>query len=452
MNLFAPCRLYGTPEDFRAFVNHAHELGIGLILDVVYNHFGPVGNYLAQYSDHYFTDRHVTEWGAAINFDDADSAIVRDYFLTNVRYWIEEFHLDGYRFDATQAIADCSPRHILAEMSEVARAAAKGRRIHLSVENQPQDVINLRATKSGGFGMDAIWNDDFHHSARVCATGRNEGYYRDFAGHAQELVTAARHGFLYQGQARVNGQERGSGTRGFDAWSFVSFLQNHDQVANSAYGLRLHQLASPARFRALTALWLFMPQTPMFLQGQEFCASSPFLYYADLAEELGRIVWEGRKSFLSQFPSLATLDMQATLPDPCARRTFEQCKLDLSERQSHAHEYRLHVDLLQLRKSDPVLQRQDATMLDGVAFSTDALALRYFTDEGYDRLILTNFGRDLSVTPPSQPLLAAPAKRHWELIWSSEHPKYGGQGTSPWKTDAGWCLAADTTLLFAAAD
>lgn len=450
VNQFAPTRLYGRPDDLRAFVDRAHQLGLGVVLDVVYNHFGPVGNYLAQFSDHYFTDRHVTEWGAAVNFDDADSAPVREYFLANVRYWIEEFHLDGYRFDATQAIVDASSHHILAAFSAEARAAAPGRTIHLSVENQPQDVANLRSVESGGFGMDGIWNDDFHHAARVCATGRNEGYYRDFTGQAHELVSACRHAFLYQGQARANGHLRGTSTRGFPACSFVTFLQNHDQVANSAYGKRLHQITTMARFRALTALWLLSPQTPMFLQGQEYCASQPFLYFADLAEELGRVVWEGRKSFLRQFANLATLEMQAALPDPCSRATFERCKLSFAERESHAAEYRLHADLLALRRTDPVIQRQTCVDLEGVAFADHALALRYFTDEGNDRLILANFGADLPLRPTSQPILAPPDGRKWELAWSSERPAYGGDGTSPWRTESGWRLSGDSTILLTA--
>lgn len=452
VNLFAPTRNYGCPDDFRAFVNRAHALGLGVILDVVYNHLGPVGNYLPQYSDHYFTDRHVTEWGAAINFDDADSGEVRKFFRANVRYWIEEFHVDGYRFDATQAIVDASPRHILSELSAEARAAAGKRTIHLSVENQPQDVINIRPIEAGGYGMDAIWNDDFHHAARVRATGRTDGYYQDFTGEAYEFVAAFRHGFLYQGQHRVKGTQRGTSTRGLPPHVFISFLENHDQVSNSAYGRRLHQLTSPARYRALAGVWLLSPQTPMFWQGQEYGASAPFVYFADLDEELGRMVWEGRKSFLSQFPSLATADMQSVLPNPCDRRVFERCKLPPRKRGDHVAMYRLHVDLLELRKSDPVLACPDETELDGVAFNGAALALRYYTSDGADRLILANFGRTLTLSPASHPILATLPHRRWELTWSSEHPRYEGDGIAAWQTETGWRLTGNATILLRAVE
>src|SRR5262249_4457443 len=200
VNLFAPTRLYGRPDDFRRFVDRAHALRLGVILDVVYNHLGPVGNYLREFSSSYFTDRYVNEWGEAINFDGPDAGPVREYFIENAGYWIDEFHLDGLRLDATQQIFDSSAEHILAAIGKRVRDAARGRATILVAENEHQDTRLVRPLGEGGFGLDGLWNDDFHHSAMVALTGRAEGYYSDTRGEPQELVSAAKHGYLFQGQ------------------------------------------------------------------------------------------------------------------------------------------------------------------------------------------------------------------------------------------------------------
>ncbi|MGH7959813.1 MAG: malto-oligosyltrehalose trehalohydrolase, partial [Opitutaceae bacterium] len=287
VNLYAPSRLYGTPDDARAFVDRAHQLGLMVILDVVYNHIGPDGNFLREFSPHYFSSRYMNEWGESLNFDGGHSGPVREFFITNARYWIHEFHFDGLRLDATQQIFDASSTHVLAEMADAVRPEAGERQLILVGENEDQHSILVRPRNAGGYGLDALWNDDFHHSARVAATGRAEAYYTGYRGHAQELISAVKYGFLYQGSL-YRWQRLRRGTPAFDLkpLNFVQFLQNHDQVANSLRGVRLHQVTSPGRNRALTALLLLSPQIPLLFQGQEFGASAPFLYFADHNPEL----------------------------------------------------------------------------------------------------------------------------------------------------------------------
>ena len=291
---YAPTGLYGTPDDLRAFVDAAHGHGIGVILDVVYNHFGP-GNRFAEFSDRWFTDRYENEWGDSLNFDGEGCGPVRDYVAENAAYWIAEFNFDGLRLDATQALFDASAEHILARIAREARVAAGDRKILLIAENEPQETRLVRPELDDGYGLDALWNDDFHHSAHVALTGRREAYYHDYRGAPQEFVSAARYGYLFQGQ-RYDWQDAPRGTPGLSLppTAFVTFLENHDQVANSARGLRLHALASHARLRALTALLLLSPQTPMLFQGQEFWASAPFHFFADQGPELDPKIAEGR--------------------------------------------------------------------------------------------------------------------------------------------------------------
>ena len=234
-----------------------------VILDVVYNHLGPDGNYLKAFTPAYFTDKYKTEWGQPINFDGPDSGPVRDYFASNAAYWIDEYHLDGLRLDATQNIYDDAPepaKHILAEIGRRVRAAARGRSTIIVNENEPQLSGLVRPLDDGGFGLDALWNDDFHHAAMVALTGRNEAYYSDYLGRPQEFVSAVKYGYLYQGQwYSWQGKRRGQPGLDVPPAAFVLFLQNHDQIANSGRGLRAHQLTSPGRYRAMTALCSWPP-------------------------------------------------------------------------------------------------------------------------------------------------------------------------------------------------
>jgi maltooligosyltrehalose trehalohydrolase len=449
VNLFAPTRLYGTPDDFRGFVDRAHAAGLGAILDVVYNHLGPDGNYLESFAPDYFTDRYQNEWGKAINFDNDRAGPVREFFISNAAYWIDEFHLDGLRLDATQQICDASPENILAAIARRVRDVANGRATLLIAENEPQESRLVRSFDRGGYGLDSLWNDDFHHSAMVALTGRNEAYYSDYLGNPQEFISAVKWGYLYQGQRyKWQKKRRGTASLDLDPGCFVTFIQNHDQVANSAHGLRVHQLTSPGRYRAMTALMLLAPETPMLFQGQEFAASSPFLYFADQKEELARLIGKGRAEFLSQFPSLAQPEAQASLPDPADPRTFERCKLDLRERESHSDVYRLHADLLKLRREEPVFRAQRRGAVDGAVLGAQAFVLRYFGENGDDRLLVMNLGRDLHLDPAPEPLLAPPAGCLWETQWSSEDCPYGGTGTPPVDTeDDNWRIPGEAAVV-----
>jgi maltooligosyltrehalose trehalohydrolase len=452
VNLFAPTWLYGQPDSFRAFVNRAHELGLGVILDVVYNHLGPDGNYLKEFSGDYFTDRHVNEWGDAINFDDANSGPVREFFIANAGYWVDEFHIDGLRLDATQQIFDSSQDHILAAISRRVREAAKGRATYLVAENEPQHTQLVRAAELGGYGLDALWNDDFHHSAKVAMTGRNEGYYTDYRGRPQEFISAMKRGYLYQGQwYSWQKKRRGTPTTGLPPEQFVNFIQNHDQIANSLHGLRVHKLTSPGRFRAMTALLLLGPGTPMLFQGQEFAASTPFLYFADHNPELAKLVSVGRRKFLEQFPSVACAESKSFLNDPESEEAFHRCKLDFTEREHHAASYELHRDLLKLRREDAMFSAPKPGGVDGAVLGPEAFVLRFFGEQGDDRLLIVNLGIDLRLDSLPEPLLAPVVGSEWKLKWSSEDPRYGGGGTPCIETEAGWRVPGHAAVVLATA-
>jgi maltooligosyltrehalose trehalohydrolase len=447
VDLYAPLHVYGTPDDLRAFVDRAHALGVGVILDVVYNHLGPDGNYLHEFSPDYFTDKYENDWGRAINFEGPREA--RRHFVENAAYWIDEYHFDGLRLDATQDIKDASRPHVIADVVAAARAAAGQRSILIVAENEPQETWIVKPRESGGSGADALWNDDAHHTAAVALTGRREAYYRDYQGSAQELISCARFGYLYQGQW-YSWQEKRRGTPALDLMphNFFTYLENHDQVANSAYGRRLHQIGSPARLRALTAWLLLGPATPMLFQGQEFFSSAPFLYFADHRRELSDAVRKGRIEFLSQFPSITDDRVVRTLPPPGDAATFEECKLDLGERQRHQQAYALHCDLLALRRDDAVLARAGLYRPEGAVLGSGAFLLRYIDWERGDRLLIVNLDCDLDFTPAKEPLIAPPFERRWRLAWSSESPEYGGQGTPPLTIDEAAIIPGACALFF----
>ena len=448
VDLYAPTRLYGTPDDFRRFVDRAHRTGLAVILDVVYNHFGPEGAYFTEFSDHYFTDRYENEWGKPINFDGKNSAPVREFIIANAGYWIDEFHVDGLRLDATQQIFYSSSPHVLEEITRGAREAAHGRGIIIVAENEPQQVKLIRPPDQGGYGMDALWNDDFHHTATVAMTGRNEAYYTDYHGASQEIVSALKWGYLYQGQRYSwQKQRRGTPAFGIRPAGFINYIQNHDQVANSGLGLRVHLLTTPGRYRAMTALMLLAPGTPMLFQGEEFASSSPFVFFADHRPKLASAVSEGRADFFTQFRSMATAEMQQLIPDPENPDTFERCKLDFNERERHADVYALHCDLLRLRKEDAAFSSQRAGAFDGAVLGSETFLLRFFSEVSGDRLVLVNLGRDLHLDAAPEPLLAPPEGRRWEILWSSESPRYGGSGTPPVETDEGWRIPGHATVV-----
>lgn len=450
VGLFAPVAIYGEPDDMRTFVNEAHRIGIGVILDVVYNHLGPDGNYLPTFSPWYFHKKRKNDWGESINFDGENAGPVREFFRSNAAYWIEEYHLDGLRLDATDEIRDESPRHVMTEIGEAARRAAGKRGIFIVAENEQQRAVIVRSAEAGGYGLDALWNDDFHHSAVVALTGRNEAYLSGFLGRPQEFVSAAKYGYLYQGEW-YTWQKKRRGTPAFDLppSAFVNCLQNHDQVANSARGERPNLLCAPGDYRAMTTLLMLLPGTPMLFQGQEFGATTCFQFFCDHKAELSKLSRQGRESFLSQFPSLALPEMQALLADPGDPRTFEASRLDFSERQKHAPLYRMHKDLITLRRSDPVFAKPRHRGVDGAVLSDRAFVLRYFSETQGDRLMLVNLGMDLHLDPIPEPLLAPMAGCRWRVVFSSEDPRYGGIGTRAPDTSENWWIAAHSAIVLA---
>jgi maltooligosyltrehalose trehalohydrolase len=449
VNLYAPTRVYGDHDAFKRFVDAAHRLGLGVILDVVYNHIGPDGNYLPHFSAEYFTDRYGNEWGDALNFDGPGSEGVRKFFIQNAAYWIGEFHLDGLRLDAVHAIHDASRVHLLAELSQAARRAAGRRSIILIAECESQLIKTVLPVEEGGWGLDAVWSDDFHHVCRVAATGRSEAYYSDYRGTAQEFISLIKRAFLYQGQYyHWQKKPRGTVVRNQPAHAFVFYTQNHDQVANQLWGDRLHLKANPAIVRALTAVLLLVPETPMLFMGQEFASSAPFLFFTDHTAELGKLVHEGRKKFLSEFPSYGSAGAQDQIPDPNDPATFERSKLDFSERRKQRGWYALHEDLLRLRREDPIFAAQSRESLDGAVIGPQAFVIRFFGADGDDRLLVVNLGADHSYVPAPEPLLAPVAGGSWQLGWSSDDPRYGGPGLINPLAEDGWRIPGMSAVVF----
>jgi len=446
---YAPAHQYGRPDDFRAFVDAAHENGLAVILDVVYNHLGPDGCVFSRYAQAYYSTTYSNEWGEALNFDGPDARPVRDYFASNAAYWIDEFRLDGLRLDATQTIHDRSRRHIIAEIGCRARAAARGRPIVLVAESETQTVRLVKPIDAGGDGLDALWNDDFHHSAIVALTGKREAYFSDHHGAPQELISAAKRGYLFQGQ-RYAWQMQGRGTRtdGVPAPAFVTYLENHDQVANVGDGSRVRFYTAPGRYRAMTALLLLMPGTPLLFQGQEFGATSPFLYFADHHPELAQAVQKGRTEFMTQFPSLTSDAAQSNLPAPHDPRTFERCTLNWEERTANRHFVALHRDLLALRRGDAAFRAQDAAALDGAVLGAELFVLRFGASGPEDeRLLCVNLGADVDRGSFAEPLVAPPDGHAWDVRWSSDDPAYGGFGTPPVLTKTGWRIPGHAAVV-----
>lgn len=450
VDLFAPTRLYGAPDDLRAFIDAAHALGFGVILDVVYNHFGPDGNYLGKFSDDYVNREGENEWGDAINFDGPNCGPVREFFITNGRYWIEEFHFDGFRFDATQSIHDRSEEYIVGAIGRAAREAAGSRLIILVAESETQETKLVRSRREGGDDLDGMWNDDWHHSAIVALTGRNEAYLTDYRGRPQEFISSAKYGYLYQGQL-YSWQGAPRGYPGFDLSPeiFVSFIENHDQVSNFALGDRVRALTSPGAYRAMTALLLLGPWTPMLFMGEEFGATSPFCYFADVGDDkLKEAVRKGRFEFLSQFPSAASPETQKILPIPHDARTFENSKLDWSEREKNSGQVKLHRDLLRMRREDSRFSRQIRGRVDGAVLGRESFVLRFFGERDDDRLLIVNLGFRRDLNWACEPLLAPPLDMEWEMIWSSDSPQYGGPGRVEIVPDDGWMLPAEAAVVF----
>ncbi|RJS23869.1 malto-oligosyltrehalose trehalohydrolase [Corallococcus sp. H22C18031201] len=413
VDLFAPSTCYGGSEGLRRLVDAAHAHGLAVLVDVVYNHFGPDGNYLRVFAHDYFTDRHHTPWGDAVNYDGARSALARSLVLSNVEMWIRDYHVDGLRLDATHALFDDGEPHLLAELTARARDVAPGRRVIVIAEDERNERRLLRPPSDEGFGLDGVWADDFHHQLRRAFAGDSDGYFQDYTGSAEDIARTLRRGWFYEGQRSPSrGHARGTSSEGLEPWRFVVCLQNHDQVGNRAGGERLGHDVSPAAFRAMSTVLLLAPHTPLLFMGQEWNATTPFLYFTDHHEALGRQVTEGRRKEFAAFARFAGTEV----PDPQAVETFLRSRLDWSEaeRPGHREVRALYQELLRLRATDPSLRDRHRGFHDARALGPDALLLERWT--GDHRLaVVLNLRGTLDQAFPSAEL----------LLWS-EAPRFGG--------------------------
>lgn len=353
--MYAPYAGYGRPEDFKSFVDAAHERGISVLLDVVYNHFGPEGNYIQKYYPELLTAHHKTAWGDAVNFDSENHLQARELVLHNALYWVEEFHLDGLRLDAVHAILDDGPRHVLAELAERLRAAVTTRPLHLILENEKNEAHWLARDPDGRPAhFTAQWNDDIHHVLHTAGTSEGVGYYIDFKGDTEKLGRALAQGFAFQGEVvGSTGEERGEMSGDLPPIAFVAFIQNHDQIGNRAFGERISHIARPEAVRAITAIYLLLPQIPLLFMGEEWDASQPFPYFCDFDQELGEKVSQGRRKEFAAFPEFADPEKLQRIPDPQAESTFASAKLDWSELKVPKHDAHLrwYTHILAMRRA-----------------------------------------------------------------------------------------------------
>jgi maltooligosyltrehalose trehalohydrolase len=373
--LFAPSRAYGRPDDLRAFVDAAHAAGLTVIVDVVYNHLGPEGAYLTGFSSRFLTNKHHTPWGGAVNLDDNGAEVVRQLILENALHWIHEYHVDGLRLDATHSLFDSRARHFVAELAAAVHETATPPPVVYAEDHRNlADMVDEPAR--GGWGLDGVWADDFHHVVRRMLAGDAHGYYVDYQGTAQELAATLSRGWLFTGQSSAHeGGPRGTDPSRIPMRKAVVCVQNHDQIGNRATGDRLHHTADAAAWRAAVTVLLTAPMTPLLFMGQEWATSAPFQFFTDFGPELGRQVVEGRRREFKDFPEFATEEGAARVPDPQAASTFAASKLRWEERErgEHARVLALHRALLRLRRTHPQLENSDACCCEATAAGEDAV-------------------------------------------------------------------------------
>lgn len=421
---YAPDSSYGRPEDLKALVEAAHQRGIAVLLDVVYNHFGPDGNYLPVYAPQFFTDRHKTPWGAAVNFDGQHAKPVREFIIRNALYWIEEFHLDGLRFDAVHAIIDDGEKHLLDELAERVRAS-EDRPLHLLLENEDNDPVRLKRRGRDPVHYTAQWNDDVHHVLHTAATHERTGYYADYEGNTDLLGKALAEGFGYQGQMMpYRGSPRGAPSTSLPPGAFVAFIQNHDQIGNRAFGNRLGTIAKPEAMRALAATYLLLPQTPMMFMGEEWGATEPFPFFCDFEGDLADAVRKGRREEFARFPEFQDPKQRDRIPDPLADTTFTSAKLDWSHiDRNHLAHYR---NLIAVRRQH-VVPLLPLITSGGTAtrFGNEAVQVRW--QAGPDTLVLAaNLSAQRVDFPAAVGLVlwsegdTIPALGPWSVRWTLE--------------------------------
>lgn len=425
--IFAPARCYGTPNDLQHLIDTAHRLGMAVLLDVVYNHLGPDGNYTGVFSPHYFSSAHQTPWGNGPNLDGDHSGPVREFFIDNALHWLREYHFDGLRFDAVHAIADDSRLHLLEELTERVRDTIPDRRIVLIAEDHRNLAEIVRAPESGGWGLDAVWADDFHHVMRRLLAGDHEGYFRDYHGTIEEAVTILNRGWLYVGQFSVHDNMlRGTSPTGLPASSFVICLQNHDQVGNRAFGERLHHQIDLAAYRAASAVLLTAPQTPLLFMGQEWAASSPFLYFTDHHPELGRMVTEGRRKEFQRFSAFADPTSAKRIPNPQSEVTYFRSRLrwDEHDREPHRGILDLYRTLLAIRNAPPM-------NFQAFAWGDDTIVLCHTEHDGSRKCLVARLrgrGRFHSSERPDFPFSDAGP---WQLVLHTEEARFAPDAQVP---------------------
>lgn len=431
---FAPDSRYGRPDDLKQLVQRAHQLGLMMLLDVVYNHFGPEGNYLHGYASPFFTRRHTTPWGAAIDFDGRDSRTVRDFFIDNALFWLEEYHFDGLRLDAVHAVHDAGSPDIVEEIAAaVRRGPGRQRNIHLVLENDRNQVRYLARDGDGrALVASAQWNDDFHHALHVLLTGEHDGYYADYAdAPLAQLGRCLAEGFAFQGEVSAyrGGTPRGEPSAGLPPDAFVVFLQNHDQIGNRAFGERLSQLADPAALAAATAILLLAPPPPLLFMGDEFGCQRPFLYFCDFGGELAAAVTAGRRDEFARFDRYADANSRAQLPDPNADATYLACKLDWDCLSQPLHGRRLANtrDLLRLRRERivPRLAGTSGGLARFELLGGTAIAVAWRLGDGSRLALLANLG------PETSGKLATPAGEVIHLCNLPERDLIAGR-LPPW--------------------
>ncbi len=441
--LWAPFEGYGGPGGFGDFVAAAHDFGIAVILDVVYNHFGPDGNYTGQYSGGYLIAERQTPWGPALNFDGEQSSHVRRFFIENALHWLHEYGVDGLRLDATHAIIDTSPVHFLAELSDTLRASRPAGPVYLIAETHENDPRYLLPTADGGFGFDAVWADDFHHACRTSVLGDHEAYFCGFEG-LRSLERVVERGWLFEGQVDPgSGEPRGKPAT-FDRWGALVFcLQNHDQVGNRAFGERVSRVASAGAVRALTALLLLHPATPLLFQGQEFGSGRPFLYFTDHQGDLADAVRTGRRQEFAQFAAFGDSRVRERIPDPQAEASFRLSRLEPPQQRDAwsllLEDY--HRELIALRAGDPVLRAFRSQKLPiRSQLEGQLLRVELFAAEG-SRTLLLNLGRDPVQVP------RAPGS---ELLLDSDDGQWGGFGRECLSdSGAAWVVAGEVAVVVA---
>lgn len=403
---YAPHNVYGTPEDLKALIDAAHERRLMVFLDVVYNHFGPDGNYLSLYAPDFFHPELRTPWGDAIAYEKRP---VRDFFIENTLFWLEEYRFDGLRFDAIDQIDDQSDEPILEEMAVAIRERFADRRIHLHTEDD-RNITRLHERDEAGRPklFTAEWNDDFHHAAHVIATGESEGYYADYTvGHAEKLARALAEGFIYQGERSPfrDDSPRGEPSAHLPPAAFVNFLQNHDQIGNRAFGERLTDLADPHAIEALTAVLLLSPQIPLMFMGEEWGETNSFCFFTDFHGELADAVREGRRNEFRKWPAFASEENRAHIPDPNLETTFSASKLDWSKFDEADHRARLEYvrRLLRIRQRDvmPLIGRIGGHAGTATAYDDAVFAATWTLDGGGALSLVANLSANEQPMPPA---------------------------------------------------